>query len=102
MKAESSTIKQVRGAFIGISGLASSISLLQRIEPTYLVRQVRSHFGKRHDLISKSFLHCNPWHTVNSAAFLVLRESVTTGLFDLAESLRSVAAHPGHDYSGRR
>src|ERR1041384_244590 len=102
MKAESSTIRQVRGAFIGVSDLASSITLLQRIEPTHLVRQVGSHFGERHDLISKSFLHCNPWHTVNSAALFVLRESVTAGIFDLAESFRPVAAHPGHYYSGSR
>src|SRR6266404_4485647 len=100
MNAESSTIKHVRGDFTtDVSFSTSSIALLQGGEPPHVKRQIRSHFGERHYLIRISFFHCDSGHSINSAAFLVLRDGVSAGGLDLSQSLRSITAHSGNEDS---
>src|SRR5215467_14123363 len=48
-----------------------------------------------------SLLYCHPWHAVNRAALAVLGKCKAPCSLDLPQALSAVAAHAGHDYSGR-
>src|ERR1700730_14603207 len=101
MKAESSTIRQVRGDFV-INGTSSieCITVLQFSKPSDLRLQMRGYIGERHDFLRIPLLDGSARHPVHRATLFVLGYGVAAGSLDLSEPERPIASHPGHKHSG--
>src|SRR5262249_11569502 len=98
MKAESSTIKHVSGAFPPpVPSTCACIALLHVCHSAHRADQVERHISKGEDLQNCSPVLCGARHPVHRTTLLVLCHRQTTRPLHVPKPLRPVASHPCHD-----